>query len=57
MNTRKRIPYLDYAKGILIIAVVLGHVMTESDIIHSWIYSWHIFFDYCGNASNYNVIA
>lgn len=42
MSMKKRISYLDYVKGLLIIFVVLGHVMPEDNIIHSWIYSWHM---------------
>lgn len=42
MVDKERIIWLDYAKGLLIIFVVLGHVMPEDDIVHSWIYSWHM---------------
>lgn len=37
MVDKERIIWLDYAKGLLIIFVVLGHVMPENVIVHSWI--------------------
>lgn len=42
MGDRERVLWLDYAKGLLIILVVLGHVMPENALMHSWIYSWHM---------------
>lgn len=42
MVDKERIIWLDYTKGLLIIFVVLGHVMPEDDIVHSWLYSWHM---------------
>lgn len=42
MGDRERVLCLDYAKGLLIILVVLGHVMPENALTHSWIYSWHM---------------
>lgn len=42
MEKKERIGVFDVAKGILIIVVVLGHVMPENNIIHAWIYGWHI---------------
>ncbi|MFR5057632.1 acyltransferase family protein [Faecalimonas umbilicata] len=42
MGDKERVLWLDYAKGLLIIFVVLGHVMPENALMHSWIYSWHM---------------
>ena len=52
---RHRIEYLDIAKGILIFLVVLGHLMPEEEILHIWIYSFHIpaFFIIDGFLLNY----
>ena len=37
----KRIHYLDYAKGIAIILVVLGHIFSGGNI-KTYIYSFHM---------------
>lgn len=52
---RHRIEYLDITKGILIFLVVLGHLMPEEEILHIWIYSFHIpaFFIIDGFLLNY----
>lgn len=42
IGDKERVLWLDYAKALLIIFVVLGHVMPENSLIHSWIYSWHM---------------
>ena len=38
--TKKRLNYLDYAKGIGILLVVLGHIYNNS--VKLWIYSFHM---------------
>lgn len=35
MGDRERVLWLAYAKGLLIILVVLGHVMPEDSLMHS----------------------
>lgn len=37
---RKR--YLDLTKGFAIIAMILGHAMSEINAVHVWIYSFHM---------------
>ena len=51
----ERLDCLDFAKGYLIILVVIGHVFPESEI-KTWIYSFHIpaFFVISGITSNYS---
>ena len=51
----KRIHYLDYAKGIAIILVVLGHIFSEGNI-KTYIYSFHmpLFFIISGYLFNYS---
>lgn len=54
----KRIEYLDYAKGIGIILVVLGHILIKGNI-KIYIYSFHmpLFFIISGYLFNYiNII-
>ena len=41
MPNRKRLEYLDIAKGIGIILVVLGHILVQSPLV-IWIYSFHM---------------
>ena len=40
--TDKRISYIDMAKGIGIILVVLGHSIFPSENLTTWIYSFHM---------------
>ena len=40
--TASRNPVLDYAKGIAIILVVTGHLMTGETGLEKWIYSFHL---------------
>ena len=51
----KRVHYLDYAKGIAIILVVLGHIFSEGNI-KTYIYSFHmpLFFIISGYLFNYS---
>ena len=43
MEKTKRIGWIDSAKGILICLVVLGHIISDSNIpLQNWIYSFHI---------------
>ena len=51
----KRVHYLDYAKGIAIILVVLGHICNEGNI-KTYIYSFHmpLFFIISGYLFNYS---
>ena len=39
---KKRIEYIDIAKGICILLVVIGHELTWNDALRSFIYSFHI---------------
>ena len=39
--TAKRIPYLDTAKGILILLMLLGHIWNDG-IVHDFIYAFHM---------------
>lgn len=39
---KKRIEYIDIAKGICILLVVLGHELTWNDALRYFIYSFHI---------------
>ena len=52
----ERIEVFDICKGILIIMVVLGHIISEKSDIHAWIYSWHMpaFFIISGILLTYN---
>ena len=60
MNEDKnRIEWIDIAKGIGIIFVVLGHCVVKTDLIHKFIFSFHmpLFFilsGYCFHAEKYN---
>lgn len=38
----KRLDYIDTAKGILIILVVIGHILTGENYARSWIWTFHI---------------
>ena len=38
----KRLDYLDIAKGIGILLVVLGHIYGNNNVFHVWIYSFHM---------------
>ena len=51
----KRVDYLDYAKGIAIILVVLGHIFSGGNI-KTYIYSFHmpLFFIISGYLFNYS---
>lgn len=51
----KRIHYLDYAKGIAIILVVLGHIFSGGNV-KTYIYSFHmpLFFIISGYLFNYS---
>ena len=42
LNEKKRIAYLDIAKGIGILLVMLGHIVPSSMWIHTAIYSFHM---------------
>ena len=52
--TKRRLNYLDYAKGIGILLVVLGHIYNNS--VKLWIYSFHmpLFFIISGYLLEYN---
>ena len=40
---RERIHWIDIARGFFIIAIVLGHVLSNKEnIIHSWLFSFHV---------------
>ena len=39
---RKRIKYIDIARGICILLVVLGHELTWNDSLRYFLYSFHI---------------
>lgn len=41
LKNETRIPWIDIVKGILIIAIVLGHVFTDGKI-RWWLYSFHV---------------
>lgn len=45
-----RLKYLDYTKGFAILLMLLGHCMSDKNLLHNWIYSFHmpIFFVVCG---------
>lgn len=38
----KRLDYIDTAKGILILLVVIGHIVPENSILRTWIWSFHM---------------
>lgn len=38
----KRLNYIDTAKGILILLVVIGHIVPENSILRTWIWSFHM---------------
>ena len=54
---RKRLEYIDIAKGILIILVVLGHLFPEG-YLREWVYGFHVqaFFILSGICVNYSKI-
>lgn len=41
-NRQSRSYYFDCVKGILILAVVFGHILPVKSILHVFLYSWHI---------------
>lgn len=56
---KKYIEYLDIAKGIGILLVILGHCVNKNTPIHNWIFSFHmpLFFfisGYCFRIDKYN---
>lgn len=56
----KRLREIDVAKGIVILLVVLGHLVTFDGVIWSWIFSFHMPFfflmsGYCSKKSNYEM--
>ena len=52
----KRLDYLDVTKGIGILLVILGHILSESDFIYKIIYAFHmpLFFIIAGYVYNEN---
>ena len=42
MATENRLNYIDCAKGIAIVLVVFGHILTDDSPIKTWIYSFHM---------------
>lgn len=59
---KKRIEWIDMAKGYGIILVVMGHCFNKGSIIHNWIFSFHmpLFFilsGYCFCIDKYDSIA
>lgn len=45
-----RLKYLDYTKGFAILLMILAHCMSDNNLLHNWIFSFHmpIFFVVCG---------
>lgn len=41
-NVKKRIDWIDAAKGYGILAVVLGHCFNKGNFIHNWVFSFHL---------------
>lgn len=61
MSKNQRIEWIDIAKGIGIILVVLGHCVVKTDYVHKFIFSFHmpLFFilsGYCFHAEKYSGI-
>lgn len=61
METKQRIEWIDIAKGIGIILVVLGHCVVKSDSVHKFIFAFHmpLFFflsGYCFHVEKYKSI-
>lgn len=50
MVSEKRLEYLDYTKGFAILIMLFGHCMSDNNLFHNWIFSFHmpIFFVVCG---------
>ncbi|MCC8049997.1 MAG: acyltransferase family protein [Clostridiales bacterium] len=58
MKKSNRIEWIDVAKGIGIILVIMGHCFNKSSLIHKWIFSFHmpLFFilsGYCFHVDKY----
>lgn len=53
VETRHRLVWVDLAKAVAIIAMILGHEIGEDNSLHVWIYSFHmpIFFILSGYTS------
>ncbi len=61
MREKKRIEWIDVAKGYGIILVVLGHCFNKGTILHNWIFSFHmpLFFllsGYCFRLEKYTTV-
>lgn len=50
MHYNNRLKYLDYTKGFAILLMLLAHCMGNNNLLHNWIFSFHmpIFFVVCG---------
>ena len=50
MKDEKRLKFLDCAKGIAILLLILSHCMSDESMLKTWIFSFHmpIFFIVCG---------
>ena len=53
INKSNRIDYIDIARGIVIVLMVLGHSYSQSNVIVHWLYSFHMpfFFIVSGHLS------
>ena len=53
-KTRHRLVWVDAAKAVAIIAMILGHEVAEGTSLHTWIFSFHmpIFFILSGYTSH-----
>lgn len=61
MSEKKRIDWIDVAKGYGIILVVLGHCFNKGSALHNWIFSFHmpLFFilsGYCFRVDKYSSV-
>lgn len=57
MHYNNRLKYLDYTKGFAILLMLLAHCMGNNNLLHNWIFSFHmpIFFVVCGLFDHYEI--
>lgn len=58
MSEKKRVEWIDVAKGVGMILVIMGHCFNKETLLHNWIFSFHmpLFFvlsGYCFNLRKY----
>lgn len=39
---KERLAFIDVAKSLAMIAVVIGHTISPKNIISEWLYLWHL---------------